>query len=337
MLLTNLLTPSVFSLLVVALACNVSIASAAPSPFEIPDIFLPSPNITGGPVAEIQCYALPYGAVGIISHLLTYWTIAWISFGRVPLWPGHELKTYRFDSFLAIAALCTCIPIASVTIHRCRLSWHFVLISIWKLVTSVSLACISIHRCILVRRSSKAQERGEHHQLQDLDHDHDIRYEPRRQLYHQHNNGPQGHNIVQGQEDRAPLWWLLLYLAGTVVGMVGLRALLWTTFRQNKTVERLTYGFAVPVILAPILVGVYWFQRDLGRSRGGGKVLVSAYLHTLGSGVLAFVAVFGFFSALYSDLVLGAIAENLLGLPSADYAPLYWLWFIAKRLPLLSF
>ncbi|KAF2623500.1 hypothetical protein BU25DRAFT_349931 [Macroventuria anomochaeta] len=202
------------------------------------------------------------------------------------------MKHWRFDLFLAIAALCTCIPIASITIHRCRLSWHFILIGIWKLVTSVSVACISVHRCILVH---------------------------------------------QGKNNRRPLLWLLLYLAGTAVGMTGLCSLLWTSFRQDQTVRNLTYGFAAPMILIPVLVAIHWFVKHLDLKEGGGAVWLSAILSTLAGAVVAFATVFSFFSALYGDLVLGAIADNLLGLPSADFAPLYWVWFIAKRLPMLSF
>jgi hypothetical protein len=65
--------------------------------------------------------------------------------------------------------------------------------------------------------------------------------------------------------------------------------------------------------------------------------LILATTNTFKGAFVAFVAVFGFFSTLYADLILGAIADNLLGLPSADFAPLYWLWFVAKRLPMLSF
>jgi hypothetical protein len=36
----------------------------------------------------------------------------------------------------------------------------------------------------------------------------------------------------------------------------------------------------------------------------------------------------------YSDWILAAIAENLAGVPSSDVAILYWLYFVAKRLPL---
>jgi hypothetical protein len=137
--------------IVLVLASNISLASATPVA-SISEILLPTPNITGGPAGEIQCYALPYGALGLISHLLTYWTIACVSWGRIPIWPKRRIKECNYDMFLAVLALCTCIPIASITVNRCRLSWHFVLICIWKLLTSVSLACITIHRCIVIRR-----------------------------------------------------------------------------------------------------------------------------------------------------------------------------------------
>lgn len=351
----TILTSTSFGILLLPLASNFRTASAAPSPNGFTDLLLPSPNVTGGPVAEIQCYALPYGAVGIISHLLTYWTFAWMAIGKIPLWPWHKMTSWRFDLFLAILALCTCIPIASITIHRCRLSWHFILISVWKLITSVSLACMSIHRCILVYKLKKkqhnAQNAEEHQPLQHLCQDTQYYACPSEthQMYSQRNNSSffrdgqrseqqknDKQKEIEEREDRAPLWWLLLYLGGTVVGMVGLCSLLWTTFRDNKTVKRLTYAFVAPMVLVPILVGFYWFQKHLD-GKGGRRVLTSAYWYTFASAVLAFTAVFGFFSALYADLVLGAIADNLLGLPSADFAPLFWIWFFAKRLPLLSF
>jgi len=42
-------------------------------------------------------------------------------------------------------------------------------------------------------------------------------------------------------------------------------------------------------------------------------------------------------AALYSDWILGAIAGNLVGLPSGDVTLLYWGYIVAKRLPFLSF
>jgi hypothetical protein len=40
--------------------------------------------------------------------------------------------------------------------------------------------------------------------------------------------------------------------------------------------------------------------------------------------------------AFYADWVLGAVAQNLGGVPSKDVAPLYWVFFAAKQLSMLS-
>jgi putative effector of murein hydrolase LrgA (UPF0299 family) len=320
--------------LFVVLASNIGLAAAEPSTFS--DILLPSPNVTSGPVGEIQCYALPYGAVGIISHLLTYWTIAWLSVGQTPLWPWHKMRTWKFDMFLAILALCTCIPIASITMHRCRLSWHFLLICIWKLVTSVSLACITIHRCLIIRRDLKPSNRHGYQQAMTNEPYNNAMYEQPRNSSAFFSQDDIKSTNRNDRKNLTPLWWLTLYLSGTIVGMVGLCSLLYTAFRHDKTIRHLTYGFGAAMAIIPLLVAIYWYIHHLEKAEGGSRVCMSAFWHTLGGAILAFTAVFGFFSSLYSDLVLGSIADNLFGLPSVDFAPLYWAWFIAKRLPMLS-
>jgi len=356
--------------IILVLASNVNLASAESSTF-LPDILLPSPNVTAGAVGEIKCYALPYGAIGIISHLLTYWTIAWTAVGHPPLWPFHQrMKHFQLDMFLAILALCTCIPIASITMHRCRLSWHFLLICIWKLITSVSLACITLHRCAII---SETRQKGKEHRRVNPS------YMELRPLHQQavypgpyHNSMyqqmPQVRNNSQffsqstsanTKEERnlRPLWWLVLYLCGTIVGMIGLCSLLYTTFRQDQTIRNLTYAFGAAMAIVPLLVVIYWYtvhldSSDAGRQThagggpshagrgeayvGGRRAYFKAFWTSFGGAVVAFLAVFGVFSPLYSDLVLGSIAGNLFGLPSRDFAPLYWAWFVAKRLPMLS-
>ena len=39
---------------------------------------------------------------------------------------------------------------------------------------------------------------------------------------------------------------------------------------------------------------------------------------------------------IYSDWALGMMTGNISGLPSGDVAPLYWSYFVGKRLPMLS-
>ena len=240
---TAVLTSTTLAALVLVLASNLSSAHAEPSPNDLMDILLPKPNTTGGPAGEITCYALPYGAMGIISHLLTYWTIAWVGWGKVPLWPSKPIRQYQFDLFLAIATLCTCIPVASITIVRCRLSWHFVLISVWKLVTSVSVALISIHRCIIVRRENKRPKVTRNGTTYDLveygsyQTHHVFQTNEETPITQFSNKGPSNNQI---KADITPLFWLILFLAGTIVGMVGLGSMLWPNFRDDTTERKVS-------------------------------------------------------------------------------------------------
>jgi hypothetical protein len=331
---------------------NTATAYAVPDMSEkIHEMLLPKPNATGGPAGEIECYALPYGAIGIISNLLTFWTMAWMAVGRIPLWPWYRMNSSKFDMVLAVVTLCTCIPIASITIHRCRLSWHFILIGVWKLVTSVSLACVTLHRCFIARREDKDRARNApmsrtpHLQMAQS-----TQYSPLgspnptpnpQAMYKQGNNSTAltfftdtSHPPLR--KDYTPLYWLVLYLAGTVCGMTGLLALVYTSFRHNRLIRNLSYGFAAPAIVLPLLTAVFFYKKHLELPNGGYEVLISTYKQTTGGALISLIAVFGVFSALYSDLVLGAIADNLFGLPSGDFAPLYWAWFVAKRVSLLS-
>ncbi|TEB25446.1 hypothetical protein FA13DRAFT_1765771 [Coprinellus micaceus] len=50
---------------------------------------------------EIKCYNLPYGALGFASHVLTYYTILCLWFGRKPLWPFSRVSYSWFDLALA--------------------------------------------------------------------------------------------------------------------------------------------------------------------------------------------------------------------------------------------
>ncbi|KAF2729548.1 hypothetical protein EJ04DRAFT_447065 [Polyplosphaeria fusca] len=261
--------------------------------------------------------------------------------GKTPIWPWHQPSYAKLDIALALATLLTCIPIASITIQRCRLTWHFILIAIWKLVTSVALSCTTIHRALISRRENhlRAHNRRESRRRarnpQSAPYQSHGMYEQigasRSTLFNADEGG------AQVQEDQTPLFWLILYLVGTMTGMAGLLALNWSSFRDNHDVRSLTYGFGVTIIIIPVMAAAYWYMKhlDLGHDAKG-RDYVSAGLHMAGSFFVAGAAAFGFFSALYCDLVLAAIAQNWSGMPSEDFAPLYWAWFVAKRFPMLS-
>lgn len=93
-------------------------------------------------------------------------------------------------------------------------------------------------------------------------------------------------------------------------------------FHQKQNVRSLNYGFAASVIINIILVGIYWYQKYAGSEERGLEKLLVAYRHTFRGVLTTFVALFGFFPALYADLVLGSVADSL-GLHSTDFASLY--------------
>ena len=119
--------------------------------------------------------------------------------------------------------------------------------------------------------------------------------------------------------------WVILYIPGLITGFVGLCPLVKENW-SNDVVRIVTYAFGGVVISAGVMGGVIFFcqRNDEG--------FVMAWLW----GIAAATIGWGCLGAIYSDWILAAIAENLVGIPSSDNMILYWTYFIAKRLPLLS-
>lgn len=103
--------------------------------------------------------------------------------------------------------------------------------------------------------------------------------------------------------------WVSLYIPGFIVGGVGLLSLVIQTFHTSH-VAVITYAFVGP----------------------SGFLLIHHFLSDSMTGTFGFAMMI----TLYSDWILAAIAGNWAGTPSSDNAVLYWLFFFAKRLPLLS-
>jgi len=91
---------------------------------------------------EIQCYALPFGAIGTTSHILTLYTSLMLAHGRWPwLWKLNTKST--LDASLARAGLLVVLGTTIATLVKCKQRWEFVLIAFWKLTLSVSLYGLS--------------------------------------------------------------------------------------------------------------------------------------------------------------------------------------------------
>lgn len=121
---------------------------------------------------------------------------------------------------------------------------------------------------------------------------------------------------------------LVIYIPGFVVGFIGLGRLVKQSW-HNPTVGILTYiygGLVAIVAIVAIVVAIY----SMSSSADDGVVVAWCW------GLLACLAACGFLGVLYSDWILGSIAEDLVGRPSGDNAILYWTYFVAKKISLLS-
>jgi hypothetical protein len=128
----------------------LGIVLAAPA-FDVDTIktFLPTKGETLHD--EIRCYALPYGAIGLVSHILTFYTIACLRVQRSPFKPWRELEHLRFDIFLAVCGLFFGFGLTIFTMIRCHQRWQFLVIAIWKAVLSITLGGINLHAAIRIK------------------------------------------------------------------------------------------------------------------------------------------------------------------------------------------
>ena len=101
-------------------------------------------------VQELHCYNLPYGALGFISHVLTYYTLVCLWYGRKPLWPFHKINNTKLDLVLGAVGILLCIVMATITIVSCKNTWQLLVIAVWKLSMSLLNGLTGLHVAILI-------------------------------------------------------------------------------------------------------------------------------------------------------------------------------------------
>lgn len=106
---------------------------------------------------EIRCYNLPYGGIGFLSHVLTYYTVTMLVLARTPLVPrpGMPLRHNWFDFILSVLSILGTVPVAAMNMYACRQSWPFVCIAVWKLTMSFTLSAVCVHQSVLLSRTPK--------------------------------------------------------------------------------------------------------------------------------------------------------------------------------------
>ncbi|KAK4168404.1 hypothetical protein QBC43DRAFT_310189 [Cladorrhinum sp. PSN259] len=309
------------------------------------------PYENGGTVHEqIQCYALPYGAIGFASHLLTYFTAFMLSRGRNPFLFWQKLKHRRFNLAVALIGFVITLVLTTLTMARCRRTWPFILIAVWKLVLSVTLTGMTIQAALETSEipkppkdimasftptyypmysysTSSMNARGQYQELHKSTSTVTLRT-----MNEDGEPVERSVSLPQGKGRYHRVWyWFPLYFVGSVIGFVGIMNVVGKHIGENQKVKIITgaFGGVTLIVVLAVLVACWLFMSGSGCFGTVGVSFVA------GAGVAVFVLSVLF--AFYTDWVLAALAGDLVGTPSGDNAVFYWTYFAAKRLPMLSF
>lgn len=268
---------------------------------------------SSNPTEQIECYVLPYGGIGFSTHILTYYTIILLTLGRSP-WRFTPLKHSKWDlAFALIGFPLTVVPII-VTMVRCHSRWIFYLLAAWKLSLCLAMTGTSITTAMCVKRGVKV-----------------IDYHRERYEMVAGGGRYEGYSDVGGYQGSfwRTLCLMLLYGMGTVAGFIGLMVLVKEAWQEVPLLRHLTIGAGVLFgILAALGFGLgacCWPESWVGSG--------------IGTAILVSIVIFGAGAVIYSDWALAAIAHNLVGAPDGNnwrISAVYWMYFAAKRLPMLS-
>lgn len=108
-------------------------------------------------------------------------------------------------------------------------------------------------------------------------------------------------------------------LPGMIVGFVGVVSLIIENWTGHHKLHTITYVFSGVMGFFVLILSLF--------ASGIGGMWVAPFF---------WFAVFAGLAALYGDWALGAMVDNLLGMPSGDSSFLYWSYFILKRLTMFS-
>ncbi|KAI9779439.1 MAG: hypothetical protein M1839_007404 [Geoglossum umbratile] len=91
-------------------------------------------------------YSLPYGVLGAISHLLTYYVILCHYYCRCPTMPWRYLEKHSINMCLVVIASIVSITIAIVTLTRMRETPALVVLAALQVVLSLIMDALSVQR-----------------------------------------------------------------------------------------------------------------------------------------------------------------------------------------------
>lgn len=259
------------------------------------DGILPQPG-SGSFTDSLKCYSLPYGGLGTLSHVLTFYSILCFILCRRPLMPWVELDKSGWDMFVSGLGLLGTLVTSAITLVRCCNSAAFALLAVWKLVFSLSYVGIGIHSGVEARKGGRRYS-----------------YESMRA------------DISGRLWGKKTLWWVFPEAAATAAGFAALVWIIGRTWSERiPTLQTMcaVFGVLAALIVTVTLLMSWRCDRTVSQGLFAVTVALVIVMPLWADWVLAAI-----------DVSAGG---NWLGTPSGDVDRLYWAYFVSKRLPMLA-
>jgi hypothetical protein len=320
---------------------------------------------------EIACYGLPYGGIGFSSHIITYYTMTMLYFGRKPLQPWKRVKHKKWSLGLSVVSLIATTILTSIAIHKCKQQWEFMILGVWMLTTSITISLLTMASPVFstlaaVAAAKKKKQNAQQREQSNPAHLEQMQPIPIAQIYPgpiQYSPDPnelkypyQSQTPIAQEPDTADqapdspelspvelktqsarslkikVFLGTLWFLGCVAGIV---AVINISIPQFKFEVKHTNYFHLVAIT--IVFGVLSFLPIcILISRCTDCCCHQCCPHQLNHTLEWTPAFISMFALLWMDWSLGIITGNLAGAPSKNVKTLYWSYFAAKRLGLLA-
>ena len=295
----------------------------------------------------LQCYSLPYGALGFVGHIITLYTFICLWGRRRPSNPWRQLGNHpRWVRFIGIITLVVTLTFAIFAIAQCSdKNGSLVLNGLLNASVSLLLGCTAcvVAPCISEpdpSSPSSGDTPPPESQTSDIE-SNSISEKlvssvvssvwPTEKSPIQSPDGVESQTTSQQPKTQPAnrfTVWIALYLPFSIGGLVGSATLVNRNWDSHSVQLVTVAAVSVVVCCALFMIAAAFFANDPSKKRPQVSV---AILACFVMGVMPF-------SPFYSDWVLGAIAGDFAGLPitkSAAYFIVYWGYFVANLFPLV--
>ena len=99
--------------------------------------------------SHVQIYAIPYGVLGFLSHVLTFYVILCHLFGRRPLLPWQYLQKTTWNIVLVTLSSLIFVVLSAFTLARTRGSHPLMILAGIQIVLGVLVDAVHVHRLMV--------------------------------------------------------------------------------------------------------------------------------------------------------------------------------------------